>query len=67
TIEMLLDKDPEKARQLVAQARRSSADALSELRDLVRVHLRRPGAVVLPEIAVRLEGAEHLHARRLLP
>ncbi|MFE4579602.1 sensor histidine kinase [Streptomyces chartreusis] len=36
TIEMLLDKDPEKARQLVAQARRSSADALSELRDLVR-------------------------------
>ncbi|MFE5815038.1 sensor histidine kinase [Streptomyces sp. NPDC056479] len=36
TIEMLLDKDPEKARQLVAQARRSSADALAELRDLVR-------------------------------
>ncbi|WP_435209819.1 sensor histidine kinase [Streptomyces sp. bgisy034] len=36
TIETLLDKDPEKARQLVAQARRSSADALSELRDLVR-------------------------------
>ncbi|MFJ8633639.1 sensor histidine kinase [Streptomyces sp. NPDC093568] len=36
TIEMLLDKDPEKAKQLVAQARRSSADALSELRDLVR-------------------------------
>ncbi|KUL46353.1 sensor histidine kinase [Streptomyces regalis] len=36
TIEMLLDKDPEKAKQLVAQARRSSADALAELRDLVR-------------------------------
>ncbi|MET9967202.1 histidine kinase, partial [Streptomyces sp. NPDC006356] len=36
TIEMLLDKDPEKAKQLVAQARRSSADALTELRDLVR-------------------------------
>ncbi|WP_405581367.1 sensor histidine kinase [Streptomyces sp. NBC_01092] len=36
TIEMLLDKDPAKAKQLVAQARRSSADALSELRDLVR-------------------------------
>ncbi|MEU9052816.1 sensor histidine kinase [Streptomyces sp. NPDC048384] len=36
TIEMLVDKDPEKAKQLVAQARRSSADALDELRDLVR-------------------------------
>ncbi|MFH9008848.1 sensor histidine kinase [Streptomyces afghaniensis] len=36
TIEMLLDKDPEKAKQLVAQARRSSVDALAELRDLVR-------------------------------
>ncbi|MFF7444830.1 MULTISPECIES: sensor domain-containing protein [unclassified Streptomyces] len=36
TIEMLLDKDPEKARELLAQARRSSVDALAELRDLVR-------------------------------
>ncbi|MEV0183015.1 sensor domain-containing protein [Streptomyces sp. NPDC050625] len=36
TIEMLLDKDPAKAKQLLAQARQSSADALSELRDLVR-------------------------------
>ncbi|MEV0169556.1 sensor domain-containing protein [Streptomyces sp. NPDC050803] len=36
TIEMLLDKDPEQARQLLAQARRSSVDALAELRDLVR-------------------------------
>ncbi|GHH30953.1 sensor histidine kinase [Streptomyces lanatus] len=36
TIEMLMEKDPAKARQLVAQARQSSADALSELRDLVR-------------------------------
>ncbi|MGW6911815.1 sensor histidine kinase [Streptomyces sp. NPDC054940] len=36
TIEMLLEKDPAKARQLVAQARQSSADALAELRDLVR-------------------------------
>ncbi|KUM82219.1 sensor histidine kinase [Streptomyces curacoi] len=36
TVEMLLDKDPERARQLLAQARRSSADALAELRDLVR-------------------------------
>ncbi|WP_369168828.1 sensor histidine kinase [Streptomyces sp. R28] len=36
TVEMLLDKDPEQAKQLLAQARRSSADALSELRDLVR-------------------------------
>lgn len=36
TVEALLDKDPEKARQLLAQARRNSADALTELRDLVR-------------------------------
>jgi signal transduction histidine kinase len=36
TIEMLMEKDPAKAKQLVAQARQSSADALSELRDLVR-------------------------------
>ncbi|MFG2029444.1 sensor histidine kinase [Streptomyces sp. NPDC048825] len=36
TVEMLLDKDPEKAKQLLAQARKSSADALTELRDLVR-------------------------------
>ncbi len=36
TIEMLIDKDPENAKQLVARARRSSADALAELRDLVR-------------------------------
>ncbi|MFE6618284.1 sensor histidine kinase [Streptomyces sp. NPDC008086] len=36
TIEMLLEKDPAKAKQLVAQARQSSADALAELRDLVR-------------------------------
>lgn len=36
TIEMLLDKDPEQARRLLAQARRNSVDALEELRDLVR-------------------------------
>ncbi|MER6425549.1 sensor histidine kinase [Streptomyces sp. NPDC001137] len=36
TIEMLLDKDPAKARQLLAQARQSSVEALAELRDLVR-------------------------------
>jgi signal transduction histidine kinase len=36
TIEMLLDKNPEQAKQLLAQARKSSADALAELRDLVR-------------------------------
>lgn len=35
-VEMLLDKDPAQARRLLAQARRSSADALAELRDLVR-------------------------------
>ncbi|NGO09572.1 sensor histidine kinase [Streptomyces sp. HC44] len=36
TIEMLIEKDPAKAKQLLAQARKSSADALTELRDLVR-------------------------------
>ncbi|MFG2362426.1 sensor histidine kinase [Streptomyces mirabilis] len=36
TVEVLIDKDPAKARQLLAQARRSSAEALTELRDLVR-------------------------------
>ncbi|MGW7258848.1 sensor histidine kinase [Streptomyces sp. NPDC054834] len=36
TIEMLMDKDPAKAKQLVAQARQASAEALGELRDLVR-------------------------------
>ncbi|MEU1202227.1 sensor domain-containing protein [Streptomyces sp. NPDC005813] len=36
TIEALIDKDPARARELLAQARRSSADALTELRDLVR-------------------------------
>ncbi|MCF4137975.1 sensor domain-containing protein [Streptomyces sp. Tue 6430] len=36
TVEMLVDKDPQQAKQLLAQARRSSADALAELRDLVR-------------------------------
>ncbi|MFJ4562961.1 sensor histidine kinase [Streptomyces caelestis] len=36
TIEALLDKDPAKARELIGQARRSSVEALSELRELVR-------------------------------
>ncbi|MFD9396068.1 sensor histidine kinase [Streptomyces sp. NPDC060000] len=36
TVEMLVDKNPEKAKEVLAQARRSSAEALSELRDLVR-------------------------------
>ncbi|MEU2056852.1 sensor histidine kinase [Streptomyces bungoensis] len=36
TVEMLLDKDPQQARKLLAQARRSSTEALEELRDLVR-------------------------------
>ncbi|MET9442651.1 sensor histidine kinase [Streptomyces sp. NPDC006610] len=36
TVEMLLDKDPQQAKALLAQARRSSAEALAELRDLVR-------------------------------
>ncbi|KMS70505.1 histidine kinase [Streptomyces viridochromogenes] len=36
TIEVLLDKDPEKAKQLLAHARKSSVEALAELRDLVR-------------------------------
>ncbi|MFE2885848.1 sensor histidine kinase [Streptomyces sp. NPDC059272] len=36
TIEALLEKNPAKARELLARARQSSADALGELRDLVR-------------------------------
>ncbi|GAA4787921.1 sensor histidine kinase [Streptomyces ziwulingensis] len=36
TVEALLDTDPERARELLARTRRSSADALTELRDLVR-------------------------------
>ncbi|MEU3658838.1 sensor domain-containing protein [Streptomyces sp. NPDC032940] len=36
TVEALLEKDPAKARELLAQARRSSAEALTELRELVR-------------------------------
>jgi signal transduction histidine kinase len=36
TIEALMDKNPAKARELLAQTRRSSVDALTELRDLVR-------------------------------
>ncbi|MEU6139174.1 sensor domain-containing protein [Streptomyces sp. NPDC047081] len=36
TIELLMDKDPAKAKELIAQARKSSVDALAELRDLVR-------------------------------
>ncbi|WP_330457486.1 sensor domain-containing protein [Streptomyces sp. NBC_00820] len=36
TVEMLLEKDPAQARRLLAQARRNSAEALEELRDLVR-------------------------------
>ncbi|SEQ93561.1 Signal transduction histidine kinase [Streptomyces sp. yr375] len=36
TVEMLLDKNPAKARELLAKTRESSAEALAELRDLVR-------------------------------
>lgn len=36
TVEALLEKNPEKARKLLAQARENSAAALEELRDLVR-------------------------------
>ncbi|MEU2714729.1 sensor histidine kinase [Streptomyces sp. NPDC007205] len=36
TIEMLVEHDPAQAKQLLAQARRNSAEALEELRDLVR-------------------------------
>ncbi|MFR9722369.1 sensor histidine kinase [Streptomyces sp. MS19] len=36
TVEALIEKDPAKAKQLLAQARENSAEALSELRDLVR-------------------------------
>ncbi|RVU26260.1 sensor histidine kinase [Streptomyces antnestii] len=36
TIEALIEKDPRAAKEMLARARRSSADALTELRDLVR-------------------------------
>ncbi|WP_381799273.1 sensor histidine kinase [Streptomyces niveus] len=36
TIEALIEKNPAKAKELIAGARRSSAEALTELRDLVR-------------------------------
>ncbi|MFJ9628408.1 histidine kinase [Streptomyces sp. NPDC101175] len=36
TVEALIERDPGKARELLARARRSSAEALGELRDLVR-------------------------------
>ena len=36
TIEALIEKDPAQAKELLAQARESSAEALTELRDLVR-------------------------------
>ncbi|MCX4739587.1 sensor histidine kinase [Streptomyces antibioticus] len=36
TAEALVDKDPERAKLLLAQTRRASAEALAELRDLVR-------------------------------
>ncbi|MFJ6700969.1 sensor histidine kinase [Streptomyces sp. NPDC091272] len=36
TIEALVDKDPAQAKKLIATARASSAEALTELRDLVR-------------------------------
>nr|WP_312001490.1 histidine kinase [Streptomyces cacaoi] len=36
TIEALVERDPAKAKELIAQARENSAEALTELRDLVR-------------------------------
>jgi signal transduction histidine kinase len=36
TVEALIEKDPAQAKKLIAQARQNSADALTELRDLVR-------------------------------
>jgi signal transduction histidine kinase len=36
TVEMLVERDPAQAKKLIAQARRNSAEALEELRDLVR-------------------------------
>ncbi|MFI9805080.1 sensor histidine kinase [Streptomyces sp. NPDC052301] len=36
TVEMLIERDPAQAKRLLAQARRNSAEALEELRDLVR-------------------------------
>lgn len=41
TIEALIEKNPAKAKELIAHARKSSAEALTELRDLVRGSTRR--------------------------
>lgn len=59
TIERLLERDPEKARLLLAQARETSAKALGELRDLVRgIHPPVLADRGLPD-AVRALALEH--------
>jgi signal transduction histidine kinase len=59
TIEKLLERDPEKARLLLAQARETSAKALGELRDLVRgIHPPVLADRGLPD-AVRALALEH--------
>ncbi|MBQ1121746.1 sensor histidine kinase [Streptomyces sp. B15] len=62
TIEALIEHDPAKAKQMIAQARENSAEALTELRDLVR-------GIHPPVLAERGLGdaAEALALRMQLP
>lgn len=62
TVEALIEQDPERARELVAQARSSSAEALTELRGLVR-GIRPP---VLAERGLA-DAAEALALRTAVP
>ncbi|MFJ1645351.1 sensor domain-containing protein [Streptomyces sp. NPDC088258] len=59
TIESLIEKNPAKAKELIGKARQSSAEALTELRDLVRgihppVLAERGLADAVRELALRL-------------
>ena len=60
TIEALVERDPARAKQMIAQARENSAEALTELRDLVRgihppVLAERGLADALRALALRME------------
>lgn len=62
TVEALIEKDPARAKTLLAQARSSSAEALTELRDLVR-------GIHPPVLAERglADAAEALALRSSIP
>ncbi|MGW1281882.1 histidine kinase [Streptomyces tsukubensis] len=67
TIEALVEKDPAKAKELLSRARESSAEALTELRDLVRgihppVLAERGLADAVKALALRLPVATEVDA-----